>query len=80
MICDKCVKKCMCATCVRNPYYVVNTPHPCIGADCDICDGGEEHVYMCNQYLKPVLKYPEPSQAIFDSPQSFLTTLNHKCI
>jgi len=51
MICDKCVKKCMCATCVRNPYYVVNTPHPCIGADCDICDGGEEHVYMCNQYL-----------------------------
>ena len=50
MIHKECKKYCMCATCVYNPYYAVNTPKPCIGADCDICDG-DGATCFCNKYL-----------------------------
>lgn len=50
MIGNECKKYCKCATCVYNPYYVVNTPHPCIGADCDICENDCETVF-CNHHL-----------------------------
>lgn len=42
MIHKECKKYCMCATCVYNPHYAVNTPKPCIGADCDIYHGEAE--------------------------------------
>ena len=45
MICEKCKEYCLCATCVYNPYYAVNTPKPCIGADCDICIGDGETIF-----------------------------------
>ena len=51
MICENCKKYCLCADCVRNPFYATNTPHPCIfGADCNICDCDMD-VMACNQYL-----------------------------
>lgn len=50
MICKECEKTCLCATCVYNPHYAVNTPKPCFGADCDICKG-EVGCYLCNKYL-----------------------------
>lgn len=50
MICNGCNKTCPCATCVYNPYYAVNTPNPCIGADCDICDGNEI-ICFCSGHL-----------------------------
>ena len=34
-------KGCMCADCVYNPHYAVNTPKPCIMADCDLCETAE---------------------------------------
>lgn len=50
MICKECKKYCLCATCVYNPYYAVNTPRPCICADCDICDCDAETTF-CNHHL-----------------------------
>ena len=50
MICEKCKEYCLCATCVYNPYYAVNTPKPCIGADCDICIGDGETIF-CNRHM-----------------------------
>ena len=50
MIYKGCEKICMCATCVYNPHYAVNTPKPCIGADCDICRG-EAECSFCSGYL-----------------------------
>lgn len=50
MICNKCKRHCMCADCVKNPFYAVNTPNPCIGADCDICNHDME-VMACNHHL-----------------------------
>ena len=44
-------KGCACADCVRNPHYAINTPKPCIGADCDICEGGDMACWGCNQHL-----------------------------
>lgn len=44
-------KGCLCATCVLNPNYAVNTPKPCIGADCDICENGDMSCVACNQHL-----------------------------
>lgn len=29
---------CLCADCVYNENYCVNTPQPCIMADCDLCE------------------------------------------
>lgn len=29
---------CLCSTCVFNPNYAINTPKPCIMADCDLCE------------------------------------------
>lgn len=51
MICENCNKCCLCATCVRNKEYAVNTPNPCFGADCDICQGHDMKVIFCNQHL-----------------------------
>lgn len=51
MICENCNKCCLCATCVRNKEYAVNTPNPCFGADCDICHGHDMKVIFCNQHL-----------------------------
>ena len=50
MICKGCEKICLCATCVYNPHYAVNTPKPCFNADCDICKGDEE-TFFCSGYL-----------------------------
>ena len=50
MACKNCEKYCLCATCVRNAHYAVNTPHPCEWADCDICIG-DGYTFFCNQYL-----------------------------
>lgn len=44
-------KDCLCGNCVRNPHYCVNTPDPCIGADCDICEGNDCLVWFCNHHL-----------------------------
>ena len=44
-------KGCVCADCVRNPHYAINTPHPCECADCDICENGDMEACACNQYL-----------------------------
>ena len=51
MICENCNKCCLCATYVRNKEYTVNTPNPCFGADCDICQGHDMKVIFCNQHL-----------------------------
>ena len=51
MICENCNKYCLCATCVRNKEYAINTPNPCFGADCDICHGHDMKVIFCNQHL-----------------------------
>lgn len=32
---------CLCADCVYNPNYAVNTPRPCAMADCDLCESAE---------------------------------------
>ena len=50
MICERCEKICLCAMCVYNPYYAINTPKPCIGADCDICNG-EAECCFCSGYM-----------------------------
>lgn len=50
MINNECRKYCVCATCVYNPHYCVNTPQPCFSADCDICDCDME-VAFCSGYL-----------------------------
>lgn len=50
-ICEGCVELCICADCVFNPYYAVNTPKPCIMADCEICGNFEMACSFCNQHL-----------------------------
>jgi len=50
MIDNKCLGNCLCADCVYNPFYAVNTPRPCFGADCDICEFDCGTVF-CNHYL-----------------------------
>ena len=46
-----CKEKCLCGDCVRNPHYCINTPDPCIGADCDICDFADCVTCFCNHHL-----------------------------
>lgn len=50
-MCKNCHKCCLCATCVRNKEYAVNTPNPCFFADCDICKYHDMATTFCNQYL-----------------------------
>lgn len=50
-ICEGCKKICMCADCVFNPNYAVNTPKPCIMADCEICEKFDMACTFCNQHL-----------------------------
>lgn len=46
---------CLCADCVYNPHYAVNTPKPCIMADCDLCETAEHcdeiFCYFCSGHL-----------------------------
>lgn len=45
---------CLCATCVLNPNYALNTPKPCIMADCDLCEDGDCSdycTYFCSGHL-----------------------------
>lgn len=51
MICENCNKCCLCADCVRNKNYAVNTPNPCFCADCDICEYHDMATTFCNKYL-----------------------------
>lgn len=52
MICNECIKHCLCANCVLNPFYCKNTPRPCAGADCDICESFDMNVDLfCNKRL-----------------------------
>ncbi len=44
-------KDCKCANCVRNENICLNTPTPCIGCFCDICEGSDMAVYYCNNHL-----------------------------
>ena len=50
-ICEGCKEVCMCADCVFNPNYAVNTPKPCIMADCKICEDFDMICNFCNQHL-----------------------------
>lgn len=50
MICKECENTCLCATCVYNPQYAVNTPKPCLCTDCDICHR-EAKCYFCDGYM-----------------------------
>lgn len=50
-LCDNCFLYCMCADCVRNANYAINTPKPCVHADCDICDNYDMACLFCNSYL-----------------------------
>lgn len=50
-VCNACLEVCMCANCVKNMKYAVNTPKPCHGASCDICEDHDMAVWGCNQHL-----------------------------
>lgn len=43
--------ECLCATCVRNAKYAINTPHPCFYAMCDVCEDGDMNTCFCNHHL-----------------------------
>lgn len=53
MISPKCKEICMCANCVLNPFYAINTPKPCSCADCDICaeEGETFECWGCSGHL-----------------------------
>lgn len=44
-------KNCKCATCAHNANIYENTPTPCLGADCDICENEDMEVCFCSQHL-----------------------------
>lgn len=49
------MSKCVCADCVFNARYCVNTPKPCLMCDCDLCeencgDCKEFACFYCNQH------------------------------
>lgn len=44
-------KYCKCATCVHNANIYENTPTPCLGVGCDICENEDMEIYFCNQHL-----------------------------
>lgn len=50
-MCKDCLKKCVCANCVYNKNYAINTPKPCLFADCDICKNCDMASMFCNQHL-----------------------------
>ena len=44
-------KNCKCATCVHNANIYENTPTPCLGTDCGICENEDMEICFCSQHL-----------------------------
>lgn len=48
----KCKEVCLCATCVLNDNYCTNTPRPCVGCLCEVCESCDMKVdFFCNHHL-----------------------------
>lgn len=48
----ECRDVCLCATCVLNANYCINTPSPCAGCMCDVCEHFDMSVDLfCNKHL-----------------------------